>query len=524
MMEAKEFNCIVIGSGIGGMSVAAILAKAGKRVLLLEQHYVPGGYTHTFKRKEYEWDVGLHYIGQVQNEDSFIRKAFDYISDGQLKWVALDDVYDRIIFGQEEFEFVKGRAAQKAKLKKYFPKSKDQIAIDKYFALLDEVENIGSSYYAEKVIPKIVRKFIGPLLQKKVLHYAEQTTLSVLKNITDNTKLIGVLTAQYGDYGLPPAKSSFYMHAMVANHYMEGAGYPVGGAAALAKKIIPVIKKNDGQLIMRAKVDQIIVENNVAKGVRLEDGQVYFADKIISDTGVINTFTNLLSTAVQQQHQLEKKRLKIKPAVAHLCLNIGCNVSSKSLHLPKCNYWIFPAEYDHDKSQAAFDNLNAPLPVIFVSFPSAKDPEWEKKHPNTSTVEIVTLVPYHWFSKWEKTKWDERDADYYDLKEKLSQKLLSMFLNVMPQLKDKIDYYELSTPLSTRKFTNHFRGEIYGLEHSPERFSQNFLRPKTPVKNLYLTGQDVFMASVTGALMGGILTASDILRRNMFWQIKNRSY
>ncbi len=523
-MKAKDFNCIVIGSGIGGMSVAAILAKAGRRVLLLEQHYIPGGYTHTFKRKEYEWDVGLHYIGQVQKKDSFIRKAFDYISDGQLKWVALDDIYDRAIFGQEEFEFVNGRAPQKAQLKKYFPEPKDQIAIEKYFALLDEVDHIGSSYYAEKVLPRIVRKLIGPLLQKKVFHYSDQTTLSVLKSITDNPKLIGVLTAQYGDYGLPPAKSSFYMHAMVANHYMEGAAYPVGGAAALAQNIISVIKKNDGQLITRAKVDQIIVENNVAKGVLLENGQAYYADKIISNTGIVNTFTDLLSPAVQHQHQLEKKLLKIKPAVAHLALNIGCNASSKSLHLPKCNYWIFPAEYDHDKNQAAFDSLDAPLPVIFVSFPSAKDPEWEKRHPNTSTVEIITLVPYHWFSKWEDTEWMNRGADYDDVKEKLSQKLLSMFLEVMPQLKGKIDYYELSTPLSTKKFTNHLKGEIYGLEHSPERFRQRFLRPETPIRKLYLTGQDVFMASVTGGMMGGILTASSILRKNVFRQINNSTY
>jgi len=520
-MKENKTDCIVIGSGIGGMSVAAILAKAGMKVLLLEQHYVFGGYTHTFKRKKYEWDVGLHYIGQVHQKDSFIRKAFDYISNGGIKWNALDDVYDRVVFGEEEFEFVKGREAFKANLKKYFPGEKDQISIDQYFELLQEVNQIGSAYYAEKIMPPIISKFFSAMMQKRLLHFSDQTTLSVLQKITVNKKLIGVLTAQYGDYGITPAKSSFYMHAMVANHYMEGAGYPAGGAASLAKNIISVIEKNEGITKKNAKVEQIIIENNIAKGVRLQNGDEFYADHIISNTGILNTFTSLLPPSVIKNHQLEKLLKNIKPSVAHLSLNIGCKVSSESLKLPKCNYWIFPPEYDHDKNQNAFNNLEAPLPVIFASFPSAKNPEWDEQHPNTCTIEIITLVPYDWFIKWEDKKLGKRGSEYKELKEKLSQKLLNMLVKVLPQLKDKIDYYELSTPLSTKQFMNHAKGEIYGLEHNPERFRAQLLRPTTPVKNLYLTGQDVFMASVTGAMMGGILTASKILRKNMFWKIEH---
>jgi len=518
-MKENKLDCIVIGSGMGGMSVAAILAKAGRKVLLFEQHYVLGGFTHTFKRGKYEWDVGLHYIGEVHKENSFVRKAFDYISDKKIKWAALDDVYDRVVFGSEEYEFIKGCDSFKSKLKTYFPDEDDHTSIDEYFKLLEEVRQIGTAYYAEKVMPETLSKLFGSLMQKKLLYYADQTTLSVLKKLTANQKLIGVLTAQYGDYGVTPSRSSFYMHAMVANHYMDGAGYPIGGAASLAKNIIPIIEENGGEAKVNAKVKQILIKNNRAYGVILENGEKYYADKIISNTGILNTFSSLLSAEVIKEHKLNSLVENITPSVAHVSLNIGCNHSSESLALPKCNYWIFPPEYDHDKGQQTFDNVDAPLPVIFVSFPSAKNPEWDEQHPGTSTIEIITLIPYDWFTEWEETKLGRRGKDYKVVKEKLAQKLLGMLFNVLPHLKDKIDYYELSTPLSTKEFTNHAKGEIYGLDHSPKRFREHLLRPGTPIKNLYLTGQDVFIASVTGAMLGGILTASKILRKNMFRKI-----
>ena len=221
----ETWDAIVIGSGMGGMSVASILSKEGKKVLLLEQHYEIGGYTHAFKRKGYEWDVGLHYVGQVHIPGTSLNKVFRYITDEKLEWAPLDDIYDRAVFGDKEFHFVRGRENLKANLKEWFPDEKDQKSINAYFELLDEVANLGIGYYADKVLPPPVSKVIGPLLRKKFLSYSDKTTLEVLRELTDNEKLIGVLTAQYGDYGLIPTKSSFYMHAILANHYMDGGAY-----------------------------------------------------------------------------------------------------------------------------------------------------------------------------------------------------------------------------------------------------------------------------------------------------------
>jgi len=118
-----SWDAIVIGSGIGGLATAALLSLyAGKRVLVLERHYTAGGYTHVFHRPGYEWDVGLHYIGRVQDQTSRSRKAFDLVTNGQLKWEPMPDVYDRFVIGSQEYEFVSGAERLRDRLNDYFPR------------------------------------------------------------------------------------------------------------------------------------------------------------------------------------------------------------------------------------------------------------------------------------------------------------------------------------------------------------------------------------------------------------------
>ncbi len=516
----KQFDAIVIGSGTGGLSVAAVLAKEGKRVLVLEQHYIIGGYTHAFHRKGYVWDVGLHYVGQVHIAGTLLNKAFRYISDEHLKWEPLDDVYDRAMFGNQEYEFPRGRNNLKAKLKEYFPDKNDVASIDAYFDLLDKVNKVGVGFYVEKVLPEFFAKAFGNFLRRKVLKFSDQTTLSVLQEITDNQKLIGVLTAQYGDYGLQPLESSFYMHAVLANHYMEGAGYPIGGAPRFAETVVPVIEKAGGKVLTQAAVQRIIIKNNTAIGVEMCDGTPLYAKTIISSAGVVNTYSTLLPQEVVTQHNLDKKLGQLTPSLAHMGLYVGIKESTKNLNLPKCNYWIFPDEYDHKLNQERYTDFDAPLPVAFASFPSAKDSESEKNYPGRTTAEVIILLPDTWFAKWEDTSWKKRGEEYEELKEKLGKQMFEQLYRVAPQLRGKIDYYEISSPLTTKHFSAHPSGEIYGSAHTPNRFRQKFLKPQTPVKNLYLTGQDAMIASISGGVMGGILCASAILKKNMLWKIQ----
>jgi all-trans-retinol 13,14-reductase len=511
---AESYDTILIGTGMGSLATAAILAKEGQRVLLLERHYTAGGFTHVFKRRGYEWDVGIHYIGEVQRPHSVIRRLFDYVTDGQLEWADMGEVYDRIIIGDQHYDFVKGTQNFIDQLSAYFPD--EASAIEEYVNRVFAANKASRNFYLDKALPPLVRKLAGGFMRRGYHQFSDQTTYEVLRSLTANETLIKVLAGQYGDYGLPPKQSSFAMHAAVARHYFDGGSFPVGGSAQIVATIDPVIAAAGGTILISAEVAEVVVTNNRATGVRMADGTIFTAANIVSGAGIMTTYHQLLPPSVTVQHQLLQQLQKVQRSVAHACLYIGLEGSPEELQLPKTNLWIYPAEGDHDTCVSRYlDDLDQPFPVVYISFPAAKDPTWPSRYPGRSTIDIITLVPYETFAPWAGSRWMKRGEDYEALKEKLAQRLLAELYRQLPQVVGKVDHYELSTPLTTQHFVNYEKGEIYGLDHSPQRFRQPFLQPRTPIRNFYLTGQDIVTAGVGGALFSGVLTASAMTGTNI---------
>ncbi|HXY08022.1 MAG TPA: NAD(P)-binding protein [Terriglobales bacterium] len=255
---AAQWDAIVIGSGIGGLTAALLLAMhGGRRVLVLEKHYEVGGFTHTFRRPGYEWDVGLHYIGQVQDRRDAARCAFDYVTAGRVQWQPMPEVYDRFVFEGRTFDMIAGRGRFRESLRQSFPR--ESKAIDQYIAAVQTCNRASGLYYAEKAVPRFVAALAGTLMRVPYLRWAKRTTREVLEGFTNNQELIGILTAQWGDYGLPPGKSSFAVHATIAEHYFAGGSYPVGGASAIAAAIMPQIEQNGGSVVSSAEVAAISV-------------------------------------------------------------------------------------------------------------------------------------------------------------------------------------------------------------------------------------------------------------------------
>ncbi|MGZ3486987.1 MAG: phytoene desaturase family protein, partial [Isosphaeraceae bacterium] len=361
-----KWDVIVIGSGIGGLTAAVLLSVyGGKRVLVLERHYVMGGFTHTFRRPGYEWDVGLHYIGQVQDDTSSVRRAFDHVTGGKVRWNAMPEVYDRIIVDGQTFDLIRGLEQYREGMKRYFPS--EVRAIDKYIAAVQSSNRAAGLYYAEKAVPELLSRIAGGLMRAPFLRWAKRTTREILRDLTSNRDLMGVLTGQWGDYGLPPAQSSFGIHATIAGHYFDGGSYPVGGASSIAAAIAPAIERNGGRVITSAEVANILIDGGKAIGVKMAGGREFLAPIIISDAGAANTFLRLLPGEMGCLNSLRDGIRSIPASLAHLGLYVGIKATDADLGLNGTNLWIYPS-FDHDANVARFANdIDSPWPLHLVS-------------------------------------------------------------------------------------------------------------------------------------------------------------
>jgi len=503
------FDAVVVGSGIGGLGAAAMLARRrGLRVLVLERHYTAGGFTHTFERNGFEWDVGLHYVGKVASGRGALHGLFDYVTRGQLRWAPMPEVYDRIVVGDRSFDFAAGEERFVDGLASSFPAERD--GIRSYLAQVKACSRAASPYFAAKALPRRVAPLLGGLMRRGFLRHARRTTGDVIASHVKDPLLRAVLAGQYGDYGLPPSLSSFGNHALVAEHYLDGAAYPVGGSSRIAETILPVIEAAGGHVAVSADVESVVVENGAAAGVRLADGSVVRAPIVVSDVGWAGTVQRL----VPPEWRPRFPSLDGIPASsAHLALYVGLRGTAAELGLTGTNLWIYE-DPELDRSFERFErDPGAPFPVVYLSFASAKDPTFLDRFPGKATLEAITMGTWAPFAPWETSRWRHRGPEYEALKERLRERLLAVVESHLPQVKGRMEVAELGTPLSTRHFAGHPRGEIYGLAATPRRFTAD-IPVRTPLPGLFLTGADAAMSGVAGALAGAALCASVILKEN----------
>jgi phytoene dehydrogenase-like protein len=516
-----RWDAIVVGSGVGGLTTAALLARHGdKRVLVLEQHYTPGGFTLVFRRPGYEWDTGVHYVGEM-GEGGALFSLLDQVTGGAVRWARMPECYDRVALGPRTFDLVAGREPFVEALARDFPGQRD--AIRAYLRAVLRTSRRCGPYFADRMLPRALSAALGPFLRARFSRMAQRTVEEVLRPLVRDPVLFDVLTAQCGDYGLTPREASFVIHAMVGAHFVDGGYYPVGGPSTIAQAAARVIAEAGGAVYTNAAVERIVIEGGRATGVRMKGGPILSAPVVVSDAGARATFFKLLSARHADATGLTKPLREVGPSSAHLCLYLGFRRSDRELGLEGTNLWIY-ADGDREEAFARFaQDPEAPIPLAYVSFPSAKDPSFASRYPGRATVVVITFARMEWFERWNRTRWMRRGARYEAFKESLSRRLLEIVLRRLPQLRGCIDHMELSTPLSTRFFTGHESGEMYGLAHTPARFRVP-LRAETPIPGLYLTGADLAVCGVGGATIGGAVCAGAILRKDLFSILRRRVF
>ena len=510
--DLSIYDHIIIGSGISGLTTAISLAKAGKKVVVLEKHYTPGGFTHSFKRKGgFEWDVGVHYVGGA-GKDGSLSNLFNLISNKKLEWDYIGDIYDVVFIGGNKYNMIAGKENFRKQLKEYFPN--EHLAIDKYLKLIGKVNLISNAFFIEKVFKPILSNTLGKLIRNKFRKQSDRSTLEVLSGLTKDKELIAVLSSQCGNYGLSPSKSSFVAHSIVINHFMEGGYFPKGGSSEIWKKSIDTLNSFGGKVYTNANVNKILTNNNEVVGLQIDE-RVVPCKSVISSIGVSNTFNRLL--AEKDRIQCDFNLKEIKPSTGHLCLYLGLDKSDKELDLPKHNIWMHNNN-DIDENLDSVTLKNTTEKFAYISFPSSKDSLWETTHKNISTIQAISLGDYNWFSEFENQPCMNREQKYLDMKKKFEISMLNKLYKLLPQIKGHVVYAEVSTPLSTKHFSNYPTGEIYGLSHTPNRFMLPFLRPDTKIKGLKLTGQDITLVGIGGAMLSGLLTAISILKMKT-WRV-----
>ena len=497
-MNNNAYDVIVIGSGIGGLTTASLLSQiANKRVLVLESHFKLGGFTHSFRRKGYKWDVGLHYVGDMA-PNSLSRQVMDMVTGGQVEWAKMENPIEHFVYPQHHLQVSSSEAEYKQALKSEFPKCSAEI--DRYFRLIHRARGWVKRWTICKQFPK---RF-GRLATMPGRRLATRTIKDVLESTISDPQLRGMLVSQRGNYGLPPAQCAFGMHALVVSHYFEGGYVPVGGAERIAQTVESVIERNGGCCLARHGVVELIVEDRkVTKVVVERKGEriCFEAPLVISAIGAPKTFGKLIAAEIDVPERRMLNTNVAPPTTVNVY--VGLKDDPRKVGMDSGNYW-FAEGYDHDAIAKNNQQMNGiQFGYGFLSSSSLRDATNEKH-----VAQIIFMSDYESWQRWADQPWLRRDDCYLNRKNEVAKLAIDLVERRLPGFRELVDYQEVSTPLSVEHCAGHCGGAIYGLPATPKRFEAGGFHVQTSIENLLLSGSDVGTFGIVGAMMSGLMTAS----------------
>mgnify|MGYP001772842583 CR=1 FL=1 len=478
--EGDEYDVIVVGAGIGGLTCGALLSKRGYKVLVLEQHYQVGGYCSSFSRRGFVFNTGVADVSGLwekgpityllkelglRKEDLFVKNRARYIFKREV--IEVGDL--------EEFIEV---------LSKKFPEEKENIRLffgdakKAYEECYTDVEVYGAPLPPE-IIVKVygVKKLVDyPRERPHFYRWLNKTYKEILNEYFKNDDLKTLLCALLSYIGTEPSKTPA-SSALVASvsYYLKGGYFPKGGAQKFADTLKKVIEDYGGKVLTRHRVDRIIVENGEVKGVRVRE-KVFRSPIVVANANAKTTFLELVG-----EENLDAKFLSYV----------------KSLRMsPSCFMTFLGVDMDLTEYPTLIKNLDDGYEIVINT---STDPTLAPK--GKASITILTKADYHEFPERE-------TEEYFKKKKELAKKLIKKAEKSDSQTKRKIIVQDAATPKALERYTSMPEGAIYSFDQSIETKRPYF---KTPIKGLYLVGASTFPGGgIEATVISGIICANDI--------------
>jgi all-trans-retinol 13,14-reductase len=483
----SNFDAIIIGSGLGGLSCASYLAKHGQKVLVLEKHSVPGGYATSFKRGDYTFDSSFHMLDGV-GKGQFWRSFFDKCGiEDSIEFTKLKYSF-RMIFPGHDIKLLSGNLQEVINtLEESFPNEKEGIR-----SLFKEMTNLYNDLckFLPKTAPIWQQLPTFPFRYRSMFSAMTKTAKQIISKHLKDEKLMGLLLANYGYFGLPPGKSNILNLIANTSYWKDGSYYPLGGAQMVSNAFADQIARNNGKIQLNSEVVSIMVNRGRAVGVQTAIGDKYFAKNIISNASAEQTFHSLLGNKA-----CTAKLIKMEPSISAFIVYLGLDESFKSTLKNIDDYEIIVSQnYNLDEDYLCTLNYEFEKAAYIITLSSNVDPSLAKKNKFVAT--LIQLHPYSYWAKHQENYDAENKEEYNKEKDQQAGLLIKRAEKIIPDLSKHVEVIEIATPLTLKRFTGNTNGACYGWANTAKQFLP-FSPPlgralKMPVKNLYLSSAWTF--------------------------------